>query len=106
MPPFYYRPNTCQASLKPSILSNQANVTQPPTYIIEQTEPLNFMMNLFTGIYTCDEYLPTFTITATKAGLSTPETLVFLNYIHLGDGLGNISSTSNITSLSTANYSI
>ena len=89
--PLYSRPNTCQASVKPSILSNQAFVTQLPTYIIELTGPLNFTMNLFTGIYTCDDYLPTFTITATKVGLYTPETLVFLNYIHLGDGTANYS---------------
>lgn len=67
---------------------------------------MNFAMKLYTGTYTCDDYLPTFTLTATKVGSLTPETLVFLNYLHLGDGLGNITSTANISALSTANYSI
>jgi hypothetical protein len=67
---------------------------------------MNFAMNLYTGTYTCNDYLPTFTLTATKVGSPTPEASVFLNYVHLGDGLGYITSTANITALSTANYSI
>ncbi len=81
-------------------------MTLPSTYIVETSGVLNYAANLFTGVYTCDDILPTFTLTVTKVGSTTPESLVVLYYVHISDGVGNITSTTNISALSTANYSI
>jgi hypothetical protein len=67
---------------------------------------MNLTVNLFAGSYSCDNLLPTFTIIATKVGSIIPETLAFLKYTHVLDGIGNITSLPSISNISTANYTI
>ena len=97
---------TCVSTFKPSILTNTLFPPLQSTYIIETSGQMNLTVNLFTGSYICDNALPTFTIIATKVGSIIPETLAFLNYTHVSDGIGNITSLPAISNISTANYSI